>query len=241
MELLFMLAGGLGLFLYGMNEMSRGLQQIAGARLKLILQTLTQNRFVGVLTGTVATAVLQSSSVMTVMVVSFVNANLMSLAQAISVIIGANIGTTITAQIIAFNVEEFALPIIAVGAAVALFSKRDRLKALGNTVFGFGILFYGFFLMSSAFEPFGQDPAFHDFFTRFSDQPLLGLVIGLLVTIVAQSSSLTIGITIALAHSGLITFPESLPLTIGINIGSTVTANIAAIPGSYVAKQAARA
>jgi len=236
-----MLIGGLGLFLYGMDGMSRGLQRIAGDKLKTILQTLTKNRFVGVITGAITTSIVQSSSITTVMVVSFVNAGLMTLLQAIPIIIGANIGTTITAQIIAFRIDSLSLPIIAAGAFLLLFSRKEKAKAIGETIFSFGTLFYGLFLMSSAFKPLGADGTLQEFFTRFADQPLLGIAIGLIVTTIVQSSSLTIGIAIAIAQNGIITFEQSIPLIIGINIGSTITANIAAITGSYVAKQAARA
>lgn len=241
LDIIFSLLGGLGLFLYGMDSMSRGLQEAAGNKLKGFLRTVTTNRVLGVFSGTVATAIVQSSSVTTVMIVSFVNAGLMALPQAISVILGAHIGTTMTAQIIAFRIQNFALPLIALGAILHLFTRSERLKAAGEAVFGFGILFFGLNLMGGAFDPLHDNQTFQNLFTRFSEEPWLGFLIGLGVTILVQSSSVTTGMTIALALSNLITFEQAVPLILGENIGTTVTANIAAISGSHVAKQAARA
>ncbi|MEK7523517.1 MAG: Na/Pi cotransporter family protein, partial [Patescibacteria group bacterium] len=241
MDIFFALLGGLGLFLYGMDAMSRGIQRMAGPHLKAVLHTLTANRFVGVFSGTVATAIVQSSSVTTVMVVGFVNAGLMALPQAISIILGAHIGTTITAQIIAFRIQNFALPIIAIGAILHLFAKSDKIRDIGEALFGFGALFFGITLMGAAFDPLKENNTFHAYLEMFATYPVLGLLAGMFITIVVQSSSVTTGITIALAISSAITFEQAVPLILGENIGTTVTANIAAIRGSYVAKQAARA
>lgn len=241
MDIVFPLLGGLGLFLYGMEVLSRGIQRIAGNRLKGLLRTLTANRFVGVLSGTLSTAIVQSSSVTTVMVVGFVNAGLMALPQAISVILGAHIGTTITAQIIAFRIHNFALPMIAAGAFLHLFGRSDRVKDGGEVVFGFGILFFGLQLMGTAFDPLRNNETFHKIFESFAARPWLGFLAGMGVTILVQSSSITTGITIALALSSLITFQEAVPLILGENVGTTITANLAALGGSHTAKQAARA
>ncbi|MBI2638605.1 Na/Pi cotransporter family protein [Candidatus Peregrinibacteria bacterium] len=241
MDIAFPLLGGLGLFLYGMEVLSRGIQRIAGNRLKGLLRTLTANRFVGVLSGTLSTAIVQSSSVTTVMVVGFVNAGLMALPQAISVILGAHIGTTITAQIIAFRIQNFALPMIAAGAFIHLFGRTDRAKDSGEVLFGFGILFFGLQLMGTAFDPLRDNAIFHKIFESFAAKPWLGFLAGMGVTILVQSSSITTGITIALALSSLITFEQAVPLILGENVGTTVTANLAALSGSHAAKQAARA
>lgn len=241
MDILFTLLGGLGLFLYGMNAMSKGFQRIAGARLKGLLRTLTTNRFMGVLSGTVATAIVQSSSVTTVMIVGFVNAGLIALPQAISVILGAHIGTTITAQIIAFEIHQVSLPLLALGALLNLFGRSESFKNIGSVLFGFGALFFGLQLMTSAFDPLRENETVHGILRSFSIHPLLGVLAGMFLTVVVQSSSVTTGITIALALASLITFEQAVPLILGENIGTTVTANLAAIAGSYAAKQAARA
>lgn len=241
MNIVFPLLGGLGLFLYGMEVLSRGIQRIAGNRLKGLLRILTANRFVGVLSGTLSTAIVQSSSVTTVIVVGFVNAGLMALPQAISVILGAHIGTTITAQIIAFRIQSFALPMIAAGALIHLFSRSDRMKDSGEVLFGFGILFLGLQLMGTAFDPLRDNGIFHKIFESFAARPWLGFLAGMGITVLVQSSSITTGITIALALSSLITFEQAVPLILGENVGTTVTANLAALNGSHAAKQAARA
>lgn len=241
MQILFVLLGGLGLFLYGMETLSRGLQQAAGLKLKGFLRAVSGNRFLGVFSGALGTAIIQSSSVTTVMIVAFVNAGLMTLAQAISVILGAHIGTTITAQIIAFKIEAISLPLIGLGAGLHLFTSNERLKNIGEALFGFGILFLGLEFMSHAFDPLSTKDTVKDLLQHFAKNPLLGVLVGMVVTIVVQSSSVTTGITIALALSSLITFEQAVPLIIGENIGTTVTANIAALKSSVAAQQAARA
>ncbi|MDF2674339.1 MAG: Na/Pi cotransporter family protein, partial [Clostridiales bacterium] len=202
----FLLLGGLGLFIYGMNLMGEGLQKAAGDKLKRILEVLTTNRFLGVLVGTLVTMIIQSSSATTVMVVGFVNAGLMNLAQAAGVIMGANIGTTITAQLLAFNLSDIAPLILAIGVVMTMFSKKKKTKEVGEIVLGFGILFVGMGLMSSSMKPLGESAFFTNLMTSLSDKPFLALLVGLGVTSVVQSSSATTGIMIALAQSGQISF-----------------------------------
>lgn len=240
-SLIFGLVGGLGLFLFGMKIMSEGLQKIAGSRMRQILGALTNNRLVGTLVGIAVTAIIQSSSATTVMVVGFVNAGLMSLVQSIGVILGANIGTTVTAQLIAFKITKFALPAIGVGSGLKLFSKNKKTVYIGEVILGFGLLFYGLSTMKGAFKPIKGAPEFIDFFHMVGDNPLLGVLIGALLTIIVQSSSATIGITLALASSGVLSFPSSVALIMGENIGTTVTANLAAIGTNIAARRTALA
>jgi len=240
-QLVFGLVGGLGLFLFGMKTMSEGLQKVAGDRMRKILAALTNNRIVGTLVGLAVTAIIQSSSATTVMVVGFVNAGLMSLVQAIGVVLGANIGTTITAQLIAFKITRFALPAIGIGAGLYLFSRKKSWSYVGEILLGFGMLFYGLKTMKDAFEPVKNSPDFHQIFVFVGDNPLLGVLIGALLTILVQSSSATIGITLALASSGLLTFAGSVALILGENIGTTVTANLAAIGTNLAARRTALA
>lgn len=238
-NVLFGLIGGLGLFLFGMRTMSDSLQKVAGDRMRKILATLTNNRFVGTFVGLAVTAIIQSSSATTVMVVGFVNAGLLSLVQAIGVVLGANIGTTITAQLISLNIAEFALPAIGVGTAIALFSK-DRLKGYwGEILLGFGLLFLGLSFMKQAFDPLKHSEEILQIFTLIGDYPLLGVLIGGLLTIIVQSSTATIGLTLALATSGLVSFDASVALILGENIGTTITANFAAIGTNLAARRTA--
>jgi len=237
--LFFGLLGGLGLFLFGMRTMSDGLQKISGQRLRIILAALTANRFVGAMVGLLVTAAIQSSSATTVMVVGFVNAGLMSLVQAIGVILGANVGTTLTAQLLAFNLGGLALPAIGIGALLKLFSKNRKWSYYGEVILGFGLLFFGLGLMKQALDPVRQGEAFRQFFTLVGDNHLLGVVIGALLTVLVQSSTATIGLTIALASSGLLSFEGSVALILGENIGTTITANLAAIGANLNAKRTA--
>ena len=238
-NILFGLMGGLGLFLFGMKVMSDGLQKFAGDRMRKILAALTNNRLVGTLVGIGVTAIIQSSSATTVMVVGFVNAGLMSLMQAIGVVLGANIGTTITAQLIAFNIGQYALPVIGIGAGMKLFSKPKKQIYLGEIILGFGILFFGLAIMKLAFNPLKTSDEFRDLFLLVGDYKLLGVLIGALLTVIVQSSSATIGITLALATSGLISFETSVAFILGENIGTTITANLAAIGANLAAKRTA--
>ncbi|MDX9708597.1 MAG: Na/Pi cotransporter family protein [Trichloromonas sp.] len=238
-KLIFGLVGGLGLFLFGMKIMSEGLQKIAGDRMRKILAALTNNRVVGTLVGIAVTSIIQSSSATTVMVVGFVNAGLMSLVQSIGVILGANIGTTITAQLIAFKITKYALPAIGLGAGLKLFASSRKWVYIGEIFLGFGILFFGLQIMEQAFEPLKTSQEFRDIFVMVGDHPLLGVLIGTVLTMIVQSSSATIGITIALAGAGLISFEASVALVLGENIGTTITANLAAIGTNLAAKRTA--
>ena len=240
-KLIFGLMGGLGLFLFGMKIMSEGLQKVAGDRMRKILAALTANRFIGTLVGVAVTAIIQSSSATTVMVVGFVNAGLMSLVQSIGVVLGANIGTTVTAQLIAFKITKYALPAIGIGAGFKLFAHSRRWQYFGEILLGFGILFFGLSVMKGAFVPLKSSPEFQAVFTQVGHNPLLGVLVGAIMTIVVQSSSATIGITLALASSGLLTFEGSVALILGENIGTTITANLAAIGTNLAARRTALA
>jgi len=233
------IAGGLGLFLYGITLMSASLQKAAGQRLKNVLKLLTTNRFVAVSVGAFVTALIQSSSATSVMVVGFVNAGLLQLQQAIGVIIGANIGTTITGQLIAFKIDKFALPIIGVGFAMMMLSKHRQRRLWGEAMVGFGLLFLGLSIMKQVLTPLGGSEIFRNFFIRFSTQPILGVLAGMLVTFIIQSSSATVGLTMALAAAGLIDLRGAICLVLGENIGTTITAQIASIGSNRIARQAA--
>ncbi len=238
-SLIFGLIGGLGMFLFGMKIMSEGLQKIAGERMRKILAALTNNRIVGALVGLAVTAIIQSSSATTVMVVGFVNAGLLSLVQSIGVVLGANIGTTITAQLIAFKITKFALPAIGIGAGLKLFSSNKKYVYVGEIVLGFGLLFFGLTTMKHAFNPLKSSEEFRHLFLLVGDYKLLGVLVGALLTVIVQSSSATIGITLALATSGLISFEGSVALILGENIGTTITANLAAIGTNLAARRTA--
>ncbi len=240
-QLIFGLMGGLGMFLFGMKIMSEGLQKVAGSRMRKILAALTDNRFVGTLVGIAVTAIIQSSSATTVMVVGFVNAGLMSLVQSIGVILGANIGTTVTAQLIAFKITKYALPAIGLGAAFKLFSSNKKWSYFGEILLGFGLLFYGLHIMTKAFDPVKTSEEFRNIFLVVGNSHLIGVLIGTILTLIVQSSSATIGITIALASSGLISFEASVALILGENIGTTITANLAAIGTNLAARRTALA
>ncbi|MCD6580750.1 MAG: Na/Pi cotransporter family protein [Desulfuromusa sp.] len=238
-QLIFGLLGGLGMFLFGMKIMSEGLQKIAGDKMRKILAALTNNRLIGALVGIAVTAIIQSSSATTVMVVGFVNAGLLSLVQSIGVVLGANIGTTITAQLIAFKITKFALPAIGIGAGLKLFSSNKKYTYIGEIILGFGLLFFGLLTMKHAFNPLKASEDFRQLFLLVGDYKLLGVLIGAVLTVIVQSSSATIGITLALASSGLISFEASVALILGENIGTTVTANLAAIGTNLAAKRTA--
>jgi phosphate:Na+ symporter len=239
--LIFGLIGGLGLFLYGMKIMSEGLQKIAGDRMRRILGALTDNRLVGVLVGMSVTVLIQSSTATTVMVVGFVNAGIMSLLQAIGVVIGANIGTTVTAQLIAFKVVKFALPAIGAGCGLCIFSRKSRWQHIGEIILGFGLIFFGLALMKDAFDPLRGNQQFQNLLLTVGDNPLVGVLMGAAVTMVVQSSTATIGLTIAMATSGLLSFEASVALILGENIGTTLAANLAAFGTSLAARRAALA
>lgn len=240
-EMAFGAVGGLGLFLFGMRIMSEGLQRSAGARLRQLLQLLTQNRFIALLVGLVVTAIVQSSSATTVMVVSFVNAGLMSLTQAVGVVLGANIGTTVTAQLIAFKIQHYALPAIGVGMGLKLFGGKERWQNAGEILLGFGLLFFGMTVMREAFGPLRSDPMFQEWFVRFGANPLLAILVAAVFTMLVQSSTATVGIAMALAGTGLLDFKACVAIILGDNIGTTITANLAAIGANAGAKRTARA
>lgn len=238
-SMIISLFAGLGLFLYGMKVMSDALQKSAGDRLKKLLEILTTNKYLGVLIGAVITAIIQSSSATTVMVVGLVNAGIMNLAQAAGVIMGANIGTTMTAQIIAFKFDYIVPYAIIIGAALVLFSKRKSRRQLGELIIGFGILFMGMYMMSDSMKPLKDIPAFGAFMVKLKDNPILGVLAGLALTSIVQSSSATIGILQALAIQGLVPIEAALPILFGDNIGTCVTALIASIGTSITARRAA--
>lgn len=238
-EMLFTFLGGLGIFLFGIKYMSEGLQKTAGDRLRTILEKLTANPLLAVLAGALVTTIIQSSSGTTVLTVGLVNAGLLSLRSAIGIIMGANIGTTITSFIIGFKISQYALPIIAVGAVFIFFSKKKTLNYLGQVIFGFGMLFLGLTLMSNGMKPLRSSEVFVHFMETLSDLPLLGVLVGTIFTVIVQSSSATIGVLQGLAESGGITLEQALPILFGDNIGTTVTAALAAIGTSIAAKRAA--
>jgi phosphate:Na+ symporter len=238
-DLIFGLVGGLGLFLFGMKIMSEGLQKVAGDRMRKILAALTNNRLIGTLVGLAVTAIIQSSSATTVMVVGFVNAGLMSLVQSIGVVLGANIGTTVTAQIIAFKITKFALPAIGIGTALKLFSRNRKWIYVGEVILGFGILFFGMQIMKDSFGPVKGSEELRNLLLVIGDNHLLGVLIGAIMTVIVQSSTASIGITLALASSGLLTFEASVAIILGENIGTTITANLAAIGTNLAARRTA--
>ena len=234
---LLSLLGGLALFLYGMQMMSTNLEAAAGSKMKLILERLTANRFLGVLVGAGITAVIQSSSATTVMVVGFVNSGMMTLNQAVWIIMGANIGTTITGQLIALDVGALAPLFAFIGVAMVVFVKMPRAHHIGQIMAGLGVLFIGMEMMSSSMMPLRDSQAFVDLMTRFSN-PLLGIAVGALFTALIQSSSASVGILQALATSGAISFSSSVFILFGQNIGTCITAVLASIGTSRSAKRA---
>ena len=231
--------GGLGLFLYGMNLMSEGLENVAGEKLKSILEKITSNRLMGAFVGTIVTAIIQSSSATTVMVVSFVNAGLMNLTQATGVILGSNIGTTITAQMVSFKLEVIAPIFIGLGAILMMIAKKKRTKDISYISIGFGVLFLGMGMMSSSMEPVAELPVFKDFIVMVGDNPLLGVFVGIVMTAILQSSSATTGILVALASVGTIGMNVAFPMVLGCNIGTCVTAILASLTANRTAKKAA--
>ncbi len=243
-DVIFNLIGGLGIFLFGMKTMSSGMQQLAGNRIKKFFDMLTNNRLMGVGVGLVVTAIIQSSSATTVMLVGFINAGLMDLQQAVGIIMGANIGTTITSWIIAIKITKFALPVLGVGSIMAMFSKNRKVNNWGYIFLGFGMLFFGLKLMETAFHPLRESQEFITFFAQFGADSTLQIIksafAGMLLTCIIQSSSATIGITIALANQGLLTYPAAAALVLGENIGTTITMNLAAIGANVAARRAGR-
>ncbi|MBU3803839.1 MAG: Na/Pi symporter, partial [Candidatus Cellulosilyticum pullistercoris] len=246
LDLILSFLGGFGLFLFGMEYMGEGLQKAAGSRMKNILGALTQNRLLGVLVGAGVTALIQSSSATTVMVVGFVNVGLLSLRQAVGVIMGANIGTTITSWIVAlgewttFLKPAVLAPIfIVVGVALIMFSKKAHLKSIGQILFGFGGLFLGLDMMSNAAKPLSKLESIKNLFLLLGSNPVLGVLTGAVVTAIIQSSSASVGILQALALAGLVPWGSAIYIILGQNIGTCITAILSSIGASINAKRAA--
>ena len=232
------LLGGLGMFLYGMEMMSDGMKMTAGDSMRSILEKLTSNRYIAVFIGAFVTMVIQSSSATTVMLVSFVNSGLLGFTQALGVVLGSNIGSTVTAQIVAFKITDYALLLIAAGSIMSLFAKKDTVKHLGFVILGFGLLFYGMKVMSDTMKPLRSDPTFNSILTSF-ENPFLGILAGAIFTALVQSSSATTGIVITLASGGSITLEAGIPLIFGANIGTCITALLAGLNASRDAKRVA--
>ncbi|NBH12677.1 Na/Pi cotransporter family protein [Lachnospiraceae bacterium] len=238
MELILSLLGGLGLFLFGMNFMSQGLQKAAGARLRSILEAMTKNKIVAVLFGALFTAIIQSSGATTVMVVSFVNAGIMTLAQSVGIIFGANIGTTITSQLVAFNLTGVAPFILFVGAVLIMFGKKPMVKKIGEVILGFGALFMGISMMKDAMTDL-RDYQIVLHVLSSMDNPLLGILLGTVITVIVQSSSVTVSILLLMASQGLIDLPVCFYVILGCNIGSCTPAVLASLNAKKEAKRAA--
>ena len=239
LESLIYFIGGIGLFLYGMKLMSDGLELSTGTKLKKILEILTSNKFFGVLVGFGITAIIQSSTATTVMVVGFVNAGLMNLTQAVGVIIGANIGTTTTGLMIALNLHTIAPIFIFIGAILLLFAKKKKFKHIGMAIIGFGLLFFGMKIMSDAMKPLSDLPWVIDIF-RFAENPLFGIALGIVITAIVQSSTASIGILIAATMAGVVTdLNQAIFILYGQNIGTCLTAMIASMGSNKMARKAA--
>lgn len=245
LDIAFNVLGGLGIFLFGMDSMSSGMQKLAGQRLKKILALLTTNRVVAILMGMFVTMLVQSSSVSTVMTIGFVNASLLTLKQALGVIFGANIGTTITGWILVLNIGKYGLPMVGAGAILYMFLKGEKAKTRALTFMGLGMIFLGLQLMSNGLKPVRSMPEFVRLFSLFSADTYFGVLkvafIGALITAIVQSSSATLGITITLAVQGLIDYPTAVALVLGENVGTTITAFLATLNANANAKRAAYA
>lgn len=245
-EMLFRFIGGLGMFLYGMNVMADGLQKSAGGKMKHLLEFLTKNRLMGILVGAAVTAIIQSSSATTVMVVGFVNAGILNLTQAVGVIMGANIGTTVTAWLVSMSEwgsvlkpEFFAPLLIGIGAFIMLFAKKEKPKEVSEILIGFGVLFIGLSFMSGAITPYRDAPIFSEAFRILGRNPILGVLTGLVVTAIIQSSSASVGILQTLAANGVVTWNSAIYITLGQNIGTCVTALLSSLGAHRTAKRAA--
>lgn len=245
MATVFGLLGGLALFIFGMNMMSESLQKVAGDKMKKVLGVLTRNAVCGMLAGALVTAVLQSSSATTVLVIGFVSAGLMSLKQGISVIFGANIGTTMTAQLMAFKISDYIMPIVFIGFLIAFIAKKEKMKFVGQTIFAFGLLFVGIEMMGDVMKPLATSPVFINMMEKVSHIPVLGVGVGLLMTLVVQSSSATIAVLQSFASqagpdgASVIGLVGAIPILLGDNIGTTITAILASIGQSKDAKRCA--
>lgn len=245
-QTIFGLLGGLSVFIFGMNMMSECLQKAAGEKMKTILGILTKNPIMGVLAGALVTAVLQSSSATTVMVIGFVSAGLMSLPQAISVILGANIGTTMTAQLMAFKISDYIWMIVFIGFVMFFLSKKEKVKSIGQTIFAFGLLFVGIETMGSVMKPLASSPIFVVLMEKVSSIPVLGMLLGTVMTVIVQSSSATIAVLQSFASqpaadgvSSVIGLAGAIPILLGDNVGTTITALLASIGQSKNAKRTA--
>ncbi|WP_210143717.1 Na/Pi cotransporter family protein [Staphylococcus sp. GDY8P94P] len=239
MEIIFTFIGGLGIFLYGIKQMGDGLQAAAGDRLRSILNTFTSNPLMGVLAGMIVTILIQSSSGATVITIGLVSAGFMTMRQAIGVVMGANIGTTVTAFIIGIDIGEYSLPILAIGAFLIFFIQKRKVKNVGMILFGFGALFYGLELMSGAVKPLANLDSFKQIMLDMSSNPIYGVLAGTLLTVIIQSSSATIGILQGFFANDLISLHGALPVLLGDNIGTTITAVLASLAGSLAAKRVA--
>ena len=243
LKLVFTLIGGLGIFLLGMKSMSDGMQAVAGSRLRGLIGLATNNRFLATGVGVIVTCVVQSSSITTVMVVGFVNSGVMQLAQALGVIMGANIGTTITGWILVLKIGKYGLPLLGVAAIIYLFSKGDRWRFWSMAIMGIGMIFFGLELMKDACSLIKEHPSFESWFQTFQANTYLGVLgcalIGCLLTTMVQSSSATLGITISLASQGVISYPTAAALVLGENIGTTITAYLASLGATTNARRAA--
>lgn len=245
MATVFGLLGGLALFIFGMNMMSESLQKVAGDKMKKVLGVLTRNAVCGMLAGALVTAVLQSSSATTVLVIGFVSAGLMSLKQGISVIFGANIGTTMTAQLMAFKISDYIMPIVFIGFLIAFIAKKEKIKFVGQTIFAFGLLFVGIEMMGDVMKPLATSPVFINMMEKVGNIPVLGVGVGMLMTLVVQSSSATIAVLQSFASqagpdgASVIGLVGAIPILLGDNIGTTITALLASIGQSKDAKRCA--
>lgn len=245
MATVFGLLGGLALFIFGMNMMSESLQKVAGDKMKKVLGVLTRNAVCGMLAGALVTAVLQSSSATTVLIIGFVSAGLMSLKQGISVIFGANIGTTMTAQLMAFKISDYIMPIVFIGFLIAFIAKKEKVKFVGQTIFAFGLLFVGIEMMGDVMKPLATSPVFINMMEKVSHIPVLGVGVGLVMTLVVQSSSATIAVLQSFASqagpdgASVIGLVGAIPILLGDNIGTTITAILASIGQSKDAKRCA--
>lgn len=245
MATIFGLLGGLALFIFGMNMMSESLQKVAGDKMKKVLSVLTRNAVCGMLAGALVTAVLQSSSATTVLVIGFVSAGLMSLKQGISVIFGANIGTTMTAQLMAFKISDYIMPIVFIGFLIAFIAKKEKVKFVGQTIFSFGLLFVGIEMMGDVMKPLATSPVFINMMEKVGHIPVLGVGVGMLMTLVVQSSSATIAVLQSFASqagpdgASVIGLVGAIPILLGDNIGTTITALLASIGQSKDAKRCA--
>ena len=239
MEIVIGIMGGLGLFLYGMNLMGEALEKAAGSKLKKIIELLTSNIFMGVIVGTIVTAIIQSSSATTVMVVGFVNAGIMTLPQAVGVIMGANIGTTVTAQLVSIDINGLAPIALGIGIILYLFTNKPKTKHIAEVLIGFGILFTGMDFMKEAVQPLSEYEGFTNALLTFGKYPILGLLLGFGITAIIQSSSASMGMLVVLASQGLIPLNSALPILYGQNIGTCVTSLLSSIGASISARRAA--